>query len=221
LAGDRGRTRRHRPELPESPTPPPARRPDQIRRAALELFAARGYPSTTIDDIGERAGIRGPSVYRHVRSKQALLAEIMMDTMGALLTAQREAMDSSDEVTTQFRRVVAAHVRYHARHQYEAFVGNREITSLEEPFHTEVLSRRRSYEANLRFLIEQGVRAGVFTIASPRLGSYSILDMGMGVSVWFHPGGELGERELVEHYVGIALRVVGALSDDPADPEPA
>ena len=48
-------------------------RSEEIRRAALELFTRQGYEATTMTDIGNRVGIRGPSLYKHVTCKQELL----------------------------------------------------------------------------------------------------------------------------------------------------
>ena len=185
-------------------------RTERIRAAALELFAARGYSLTTMDDIGERAGIRGPSVYKHVRSKQHLLADIMLRTMDALLEAQQVALGSSTDVQVRLRRVAEAHVRYHARHAAAAFIGSREINSLDEPYRTEVLDRRGTYERRIRHLIADGVDAGRFRVPSARLASYAILDMGIGVAVWFRPDGEFSEDEVVYQYGEMALAIVGA-----------
>jgi len=91
-------------------------------------------------------GIRGPSLYKHVQSKQELLRLLMIQTMQQLLELQRSALAGTDEPSVQLRRVVEAHVRYHATHRHEAFVGTREIDSLEEPSRTEVISLRGRYE---------------------------------------------------------------------------
>ena len=101
------------PELPRRARAVPERRL-QVRTAALELFAAHGYQTTTIDEIGERVGIKGPSVYKHFRSKQDLLLDIMVETIDALIAAQRAAIRSGSDVRDQLRRAVEAHVRYHA-----------------------------------------------------------------------------------------------------------
>src|SRR3954468_12537019 len=105
----------------------PADRAAAIRPAALRLLAAQGYRATTMADIGAAVGIRGPSLYKHVSGKQVLLAEIMLGTMDALIARHAEAVGSAAGVREQLRRAAEAHVRYHARHQLEAFVGNREI----------------------------------------------------------------------------------------------
>jgi AcrR family transcriptional regulator len=188
----------------------PADRPAAIRLAALRLFAAQGYRATTMADIGAAVGIRGPSIYKHVSGKQILLAEIMLGTMDTLIATYAEAVDGVDDVRERLRRAVEAHVRYHSRHQLEAFVGNREIGSLDQPDRDRVLRRRSRYERGFRELIEQGCAEGVFTVRSARLASYSILDMGMGVANWFHDGGEFSVDQLAYHYGDLALLVVNA-----------
>ena len=51
---------------------PPHRR-DLILEAAIELFRAKGFDATGIDEIGAAAGVTGPAVYRHYESKQDIL----------------------------------------------------------------------------------------------------------------------------------------------------
>jgi AcrR family transcriptional regulator len=198
-----------RPPLPRRPGDEPPDRRRQVRTAALELFAAQGYRTTTVDDIGERVGIRGPSVYKHYRSKQELLVEIMVETMEVLTAAQRGAIRAAGDVREQLRCVVEAHVRYHAEHTREAFVGNREIDNLAEPYRTGVLRKRAEYDRRLRRLIEKGVREGAFQVDSPRLAAYAIIDLGTGVSVWYRASGAVPLDDLVAFYAELALRMVG------------
>ncbi|GAA2208164.1 TetR/AcrR family transcriptional regulator [Nonomuraea monospora] len=181
-----------------------------IRAAALALFAERGYQATTMADIGAALGIRGPSLYKHVGSKQELLAEIMIATMDALLAGHRAAVSGCDDVAERLRRATEAHVRFHARHRLEAFVGTREIRSLEEPHRAGVLDRRACYEGGFREIVADGVRQGRFKVASAKLTSYAILDLGMGVPVWYREDGELTEDQLVYQYGDFALRLAGA-----------
>ena len=57
--------------------------------------------------------------------------------------------------------------------------------------------------------MKAGVEAGCFHVASARLASYAILDLGMGVSAWFREDGELAEDTIVRQYGDFALRIVG------------
>jgi AcrR family transcriptional regulator len=185
-------------------------RRDDIRAAALDLFTRVGYEATTMADIGAAVGIRGPSLYKHVAAKQDLLVEIMTSSMDDLLAAHRRAVGTTEDPTERLRRATEAHIRYHARHRLEAFVGNREIRSLVEPHRTQVLARRDEYERGFRALVTAGVDAGLFHVGSARLASYAILDLGMGVSAWYREDGELSENEVAWQYTEFALRLVGA-----------
>ena len=188
-------------------------RADDIRAAALELFTRLGYEATTMADIGRAVGLRGPSLYKHVASKQDLLAQIMIGTMEDLLAAHRAAVASSDGPVSLLRRATEAHVRYHARHRLEAFVGNREIRSLVEPHRSRVLALRAEYEAGFRAIVEAGFKEGCFKVASPRLVSYAVLDLGMGVAAWYREDGELSEDTIVWQYGDFALRLAGVESE--------
>src|SRR5947209_8621008 len=103
-----------------------------------------------MDDIAGAVGVRGPSLYHHVRSKQELLAETMLTVMDALLDDHREAVARTADPGEQLRLAAEAHVRYHARHRREAFVGNREIANLEEPSRSFFLGKRDEYERGFR-----------------------------------------------------------------------
>ncbi len=185
-------------------------RRDEILRAALELFAIKGYRATTMADIGERIGIRGPSLYKHVDSKQELLVEIMNSTMDCRIRDHRAAVATTSDVRTQLRRAVEAHVEYNACHREEAFVGTREIDCLDAPQRRKIVAKRTRYERGFRILIESGCAEGKFRVTSPRLASYAILDMGMGVAVWFRTNGLARANEVARAYGEFALRLVGA-----------
>src|SRR5215470_5289624 len=49
----------------------------RIVRAAAELFAAQGYPQTSIEQIAARAGVTRPTVYTAFTGKSALLKEAL------------------------------------------------------------------------------------------------------------------------------------------------
>ncbi|KPM52103.1 TetR family transcriptional regulator [Frankia sp. R43] len=53
----------------------------EILAIAAQLFATRGFPQTTVRDIGDEAGILSGSLYHHFDSKEAMLAEILRDFM--------------------------------------------------------------------------------------------------------------------------------------------
>src|ERR1700712_185504 len=107
-------------------------RRQDIREAALTLFAERGYHGTGMEQLAQLVGIRPSSLYNHLNSKQELLAEIMTATMQDLLARFAEATSVTGS-RAQLAAAMQAHVRYHAVHRREVRIGNREIPSLEQP----------------------------------------------------------------------------------------
>lgn len=181
-----------------------------MRDAALKLFAERGYRATTMTDIGAAVGIRGPSLYRHVSSKQSLLVSIMIDTMEELIAGQRTAAAAGGDPAQVVRRMVEAHVRFHAANREQAFVGNREIDSLEPSNRECVLELRHRYTGGLRAAIAAGRDAAVFQVVSDRLAAYAILDMGIGVATWFRADGTNTVDEVAYTYADYALALLTA-----------
>src|SRR5690606_37073900 len=95
--------------VPHRPASQPAAdrrsvREQALQTAALELFTQRGYEATTMADIGAAIGIRGPSLYKYVSSKQDLLAQVMTQTMENLLALHRKAVAGTEDVTQRLRR---------------------------------------------------------------------------------------------------------------------
>lgn len=185
-------------------------RGQEVLEAGLALFAERGYHGTTVRDIARAVGIRAPGLYSHIESKQDLLKAIMDATMERLIADHHAAISTTNDVAEALRRATEAHVRYHCRHRQEALVGNRELASLDEPTRGTILALRDDYEQGFRALIARGIAEGRFDVGSPRLASYSILEMGIGVAVWYRDDGEFSEAQIAYQYADFALRLVGA-----------
>lgn len=59
--------------LPVSQPVPPGTRREELLSAAISLFRERGYAAVSMEDIGARAGMAGPSIYRYFPGKAAIL----------------------------------------------------------------------------------------------------------------------------------------------------
>lgn len=187
-----------------------ASRRERILDAALELFVANGYEGTTMDDIGAAVAIKGPSLYKHVRSKQQLLVELMSRSIRAIQAAHDEAVGTTDDVVLQLRRAVEAHVRFHARNRLDAFLGSRELHNLVPEHRLEIVRLRKSYERSFRRLVDAGIAAGCFDVRAAKLTTFALLDMGTGVAVWFRDDGDASVDQIAYHYGDLAMRLVGA-----------
>lgn len=99
----------------EEPRPPadatPSRR-EAILAAALELFRRRSFHAVGIDEIGTAAGISGPGIYRHFRSKDSLLVALFDRISDQMLTGARAVVAEGLPPQETLRRLVELHVGY-------------------------------------------------------------------------------------------------------------
>ncbi len=70
--------------------PAPERR-RQLLDVALEVFASRGYHTTSMNQVAEAAGVTKPVLYQHFPSKKALYHELLEDVSARLVNGIAKA----------------------------------------------------------------------------------------------------------------------------------
>jgi AcrR family transcriptional regulator len=70
-------------------------RRDQILDIAIDLFYERGYHGTGMDEIGEAAGITGPAIYRHFKSKDDILSAALEHVASQMMGRVQEIAEST------------------------------------------------------------------------------------------------------------------------------
>ncbi len=75
-----------------------------IVRAARELFTARGFTATSIDDIGARAGVAKGAVYHHFESKEQILARVFEEMTAALAVEVASAAAAGTSILDSVKR---------------------------------------------------------------------------------------------------------------------
>jgi AcrR family transcriptional regulator len=178
--------------------------------AALTLFAQRSYHGTALRDIAAELGIRTPSLYNHIESKQELLRGILLTTTEQVWSDFETAVAGVADVSERLRRAVMTYALRHAVHRREALIVNRDVDSLEEPARSQVMALRRQHERAVREIIIEGAAAGVFQVSDPLLASFAILEMCVSVARWFDPAGALSAEQVAAEHAVFALRLVGA-----------
>lgn len=73
----------------------------RLQDAALQLFAARGYAATTVDEIAARAGVSQRTFFRHFRDKEEVLFDDDDGLLAVLVDGVRGApADASPRALT-------------------------------------------------------------------------------------------------------------------------
>lgn len=88
----------------------PRSRSEALIAVAGRLFAERGYPAVSLGEIGEAAGIAGPSIYRHFPSKIDLLVAILGRGAQALWFALHRALAEAHGPQDALERLLASYI---------------------------------------------------------------------------------------------------------------
>ena len=119
-------------------------RREQILAAAAELFARHGFHGVGIDDIGAAVGVSGPALYRHFRSKDAMLGEMLTSISEVLLAGGEERRDAS-EPEAVLAELVRFQVDFALDNPALITVQERNLGNLTEPDRRRVRALQRRY----------------------------------------------------------------------------
>jgi AcrR family transcriptional regulator len=86
-----------------------------LLRAALSLFAARGYDGVGVQQVAEAAGVAKPTLYHFFGSKRGLLEALFTEYGSKLDDAVQQAAQYSGDLALTLDRVAAAYVRFATR----------------------------------------------------------------------------------------------------------
>jgi AcrR family transcriptional regulator len=127
------------------PAAAPGSRREQILAAAAELFARHGFHGVGIDDIGAAVGISGPALYRHFRSKDAMLGEMLTAISEVLLDGGQDRAEKHPEPHDLLGELVRFHVDFALDNPALITVQERNLGNLADPDRRKVRTLQRRY----------------------------------------------------------------------------
>ncbi|MGC0378290.1 MULTISPECIES: TetR/AcrR family transcriptional regulator [unclassified Streptomyces] len=193
--------------------------PDAARRlllAAVEAFAERGYHATTTRDIAGRAGMSPAALYIHYKTKEELLHRISRIGHQKAVEILRTAARAEGTPGERLAEAVSSFVRWHAGGRTTARVVQYELDSLGPDARAEILGLRRQVDAEVRGIIEEGVRSGEFDVIDVQGTTLAVLSLCIDVARWFNVDGPRTPEEVGALYADLVLRMVGARGAGPA-----
>src|SRR6476620_8400530 len=137
-------------------------KPDDILRAAIDTFAARGFFNAQVADVARAAGVAAGTVYLYFKGKDDLLVSIFDRSMRDGLAAGRAAVADLDDPRERLRRLARAHLARLGSDRNLAIVFQvelRQSTKFMERFSSTLL---RDYLGLIREAVADGQRAGTF-----------------------------------------------------------
>jgi TetR/AcrR family transcriptional regulator, cholesterol catabolism regulator len=171
-------------------------RKDAITKKAAVLFRQKGFTSSSMRELAEMVGVEAPSLYNHIGSKSELLQSICFAVANDFNTHLSNVTASASANKKKIETLIRFHIRMMIESYDEVFVANHEWKQLEEPFLSNFLSQRKTYENNMAAVIADGIREKEFVKIHPHVAVLTILSAVRGLEFWHRHRKSINKTEL-------------------------
>ncbi|NPC98696.1 TetR/AcrR family transcriptional regulator [Nocardioides sp. zg-DK7169] len=139
-----------------------------IRDVSAALFATHGVAATTVRDIGEAAGVLSGSLYHYFPSKNAILAEVLVEFMSDIHAAFREVVARGESPARTVRGMIHATLRVIETHPHATAIYQNDRAYLRDhDLLAEVDAQARLIREHWMAAITAGVQDGTFRADIP------------------------------------------------------
>lgn len=176
-------------------------------RIAAEMFNARGYHATSLDDVADRIGVTKAALYYYFKNKDELLYSCMKLTYGCgeQARAEAKALDGNSFAKLQhlYTRFMELLMQDHHVYTTEA-----NIYALPEAYQEALRERRRVMDRESRDLIKAAIAEGTIRPVDVRLTSNYLLGAVNWILRWHTENEEYTAEEIANHFFKLFLNGV-------------
>ena len=146
-----------------------------ISRAAVTVFAQRGFFNAQVADVARAAGVAAGTVYLYFRSKDEILISIFERTMKEWISESRLALEGVTDPVERLRCLARLHLRRLGRDRDLAVVFQVELRQSTKFMEQLSSSQLRTYLGQLRDAVSDGQASGAFaTQINPTLATKAL-----------------------------------------------
>ena len=175
-----------------------------IVATAAQLFAEKGFGSTSLDDIAEVLGVTKGALYYHVRNKEEILRLIYLSVLNVAEEPLRRIVESELAPAEKLHRAIEHHIEVSADRSPAITVFYREQQHLTGPFAKEITLRKKDYERYFEYILEEGVAKGAFkSDIEPKILMFGLLGMCHWLSQWYKPSGRYTPQQIATMFTNM------------------
>lgn len=177
---------------------------DRLINAAIDLFYKKGYPTTTIRDIGKKANISTSVIYHYFNDKEEMLFEIIELAGKDLFGLLEEIIKEVKEPVECLKKMINAHmIDWCLKRKKES-----KIIVMDDAWLTDkrkkanIEAQRRLYSLYKTKLIELKDKGLIIDIDLTVL-CFSIFGIIAQSIRWFHESGPLTKEDVADNIINI------------------
>lgn len=178
----------------------------RLRDEAARLFWEKGYAATTTRELAESLGMQRASLYYHTESKEMLLYDICVESLGNIHSAVARALLAESDPLSRVRAMISAHVISMLEDKEKHATMLTELKALSSSRRKEVVRLRDEYENLVRGVLSEAQDVGVLRQeASAKELELALLNLLNWTIFWYRPNGEFSPEHLARLFERVYL----------------
>ena len=177
-----------------------------ILRTASQIFAEKGYHSTSMRDISRATSVSLAGLYHYCNSKEELLFAIQDNCFGRVLERLEERLQDLDDPVVKLRVFIENHLSFFAANMAEMKVLSHEAESLGGDLYAHVSTRKDRYAKLAREILSElrDTRQSKHSI-DLTVATYALFGMMNWIYNWYDPRGKLKVADLADNLLKLFL----------------
>lgn len=180
------------------------RKREAVLETAVRHFNARGFSSTSLDDVARELGVTKPTIYHYFKNKDEILFECVRRGLDSLRDAatldaglEGPAIWRLDQVMRRYGLIMTQDFG-----QIVTRTGDFELT---DESRTKFRALKRQIDLTVRSIVQQGIDDGSIKGDDARIITFTITGALNWIGLWYKPDGEITAQEAVNTTVATLL----------------
>jgi len=165
----------------------PATRLEEVLQSAANIFFAKGFHATSIEDVARDVGMLKGSLYYYIKSKEDLLFQLLLAGIEDGDSYIARHIDPEGEPVEQLERAIRAQIDYIIQNKVPFGLFLHEFDSLSGKRQHKVISVMSRYNNRFVELVKRGQEQGKLIDGEPWLIVNGILGMCNWLYRWYDP----------------------------------
>lgn len=184
----------------------PGTRLEEVLQSAANIFFAKGFHATSIEDVARDVGMLKGSLYYYIKSKDDLLFQLLLAGIedGDAFIARQ--IDPSRDPVEQLDRAIRAQIDYIIQNKVPFGLFLHEFDSLSGKRQHKLISVMSRYNSRFVELVRRGQQQGKLIDGEPWLIVNGILGMCNWLYRWYDTDHVSGPEQIKQVFLRMILR---------------
>lgn len=155
-----------------------------ILETSAELFRKKGYSQVSMRSIALKLNVKASSLYNHIKSKDDILESIIFSLVDLFMKTIQQTKNSKNSTNEKLKDIIKTHIDIAVESPNSFATLNSDWIFLKEPKKSEFIKSRISYEKDLEYILNMGIKSSQIKNIDTKIIIYQMLAPLRNIHLW-------------------------------------